>query len=41
MLIGQQVYAGDSYRKLSFSSPGFEDIGCDFKKRQLICVHQY
>ena len=30
VLTGQWVYAGDSYRKLSFSSPGLEDIGCDF-----------
>ena len=33
MLKGQQVCAGNSFRKWNSSSLGHEDIGCNFKKR--------
>lgn len=34
VLQGQLVYAADSYRKWSFSSPDHEDIGFNFRKRR-------
>lgn len=37
---GQQVYSSDSYRTLSFSSLGLEDIGYHFKKRKLSSTHK-
>ena len=37
---GQQVCSSDSYRELSFSSLGLEDIGCHFRKRKLLNTHK-